>query len=322
MFKPPATTRKPREQAMTAGDLNLPSVRTTRPGRRLAPRAFTLIEVLVVVAIIALLIAVLMPGLASARASARHTQCLSNLHQFTTAIHAYATENKGIIPRGSSAAELHWTQLVARALGDRTYYRNCNLIPVEKRPMYHCPERVKTLARPFVDYVSNALDPNGPTIDRSLGQSKEQWNEVKFINISRYRRPDNVVFLCDAEREDRVKAGYSQSLKEAHDRGLGTDWTNASNWGSVSGIDAMDVWCGEQLPENKLNISDAPGPRRVARKMHLGRFLNAGFMDGHVGPLQLAPTEWGTDHIRRYAYWLDKFGVKDPQKVALKPLAP
>lgn len=66
--------------------------------------AFTLIELLVVVAIIGLLIAMLLPALNNARESSRMSVCGANLRQLGLAIHTYAAENQGLIPRGPDPA--------------------------------------------------------------------------------------------------------------------------------------------------------------------------------------------------------------------------
>jgi prepilin-type N-terminal cleavage/methylation domain-containing protein len=72
------------------------------PARR--RRGFTLIELLVVVAILALLIAILLPSLAHVRAASKLAVCGSNLRQLGAAIHVYADDAAGLIPRGPEPA--------------------------------------------------------------------------------------------------------------------------------------------------------------------------------------------------------------------------
>ena len=64
------------------------------------PKAFTLIELLIVIAVLALLLAILIPSLRKSRRSAQKVVCNSNLKQIGVAANLYAQGPKSPIPNG------------------------------------------------------------------------------------------------------------------------------------------------------------------------------------------------------------------------------
>lgn len=71
----------------------------TRTPRR-SPRAFTLMELMIVVAVIGVLIALLLPALSGARKSAWQVKGISNMRQLAAGWHIYSLDNHEIILPG------------------------------------------------------------------------------------------------------------------------------------------------------------------------------------------------------------------------------
>src|SRR5688500_9789670 len=76
-----------------------------------APRAFTLVELLVVIGIIALLIGILMPALSKAREQANAVKCMSNQRQIGQALVMFTNEHKGFLPKAWFNDGVLWSQM-------------------------------------------------------------------------------------------------------------------------------------------------------------------------------------------------------------------
>jgi prepilin-type N-terminal cleavage/methylation domain-containing protein/prepilin-type processing-associated H-X9-DG protein len=77
--------------------------RHSNKSNSLAPRGFTLIEILIVLAIIAILAAILLPVFANVRENARRTSCQSNMKQLYLGITQYTNDNNNRLPGATDA---------------------------------------------------------------------------------------------------------------------------------------------------------------------------------------------------------------------------
>jgi hypothetical protein len=208
--------------------------------------------------------------------------------------------------------------------GEREGYA---LLPVHKMELFHCPERTAQGSKRFLGYVQNTMNPDGP-LDSGL------WDAPVTIKPSSYRRPAEVAFMIDAEREDIVVEGeHNVNTNDAGPsvRAARKNFYEAIETNSLQpikqggGIDIMDLRTGSHLPQGKVGSSgkvntwdpDEVALRRGARQLHLNRFTNGMFMDGHGAGIQAV--KHGTD-VENYAYWLRIMGVRDYMAAAAAPI--
>jgi prepilin-type N-terminal cleavage/methylation domain-containing protein/prepilin-type processing-associated H-X9-DG protein len=131
-----------------------------------SPRAFTLVELLVVITIIGILISLLLPAVQTAREAARRMKCSNNLKQIGLALHNYAIAN-AVFPPGfckdpkdppsnsNSSWSIHGRLLPYLEQGNAYNRIQLNIgwhlqpgVPTLRMPMYLCPseanDRVRT----------------------------------------------------------------------------------------------------------------------------------------------------------------------------------
>lgn len=176
-------------------------------------RAFTLVELLVVIAVIAVLAAMLLPALARARGQARRVECISRLHQWSTAFILYTHDNSDDIPREGyyldGRTHKHtWEQVFNQQSADAWFNAlprssvNCRPAahyakPVDRRldfyrrdSFFHCP------SAPFPRETKSEFDLTA-TFSLAMNSQLIEYPNVPTIKFGRIRDKARTVLFLD-----------------------------------------------------------------------------------------------------------------------------
>ena len=221
-----------------------------RQAARRTSTAFTLVELLTVIAIIAILIALLMPALSAARSQAMTARCSANLHDIGRALHQYANDYKGKVPRGYYYFPYYqwgyilWAEALSGYVGR----------PVSVADM--SPARDGVMAEEFRQ-IGVYQCPVFPNDEQALDYVVNSWiagggDDGASIRITKLRRSSELVYLTEA---------------------------NVNRYPEQFAF--HDVWDPKHLP-----VADDGTPQRETARMlddqrHRGR-VNLLYFDGHV----------------------------------------
>lgn len=151
------------------------------------PRAFTLVEILIVLAIIAILAAILFPVFSQVRERARQSTCASNLKQIGVAVLMYTQDHDETLPRwGSFNKGDYITDLLNPYLGRGGAQSTLSAV-------WTCPSRGAS-ADDFNSYGYNYLVLGNVSVDPQPYIARYAWP----AGLSSLQEPTQTVAFADA----------------------------------------------------------------------------------------------------------------------------
>jgi prepilin-type N-terminal cleavage/methylation domain-containing protein/prepilin-type processing-associated H-X9-DG protein len=209
----------------------------SRRAERLAPRGFTLVELLVVIAVIGVLLAILLPAVQAAREAARRMTCANHLHQIGVGMHAHH-ESRGSFPPGGiemvsrqwpKGRQLAWSAFLLPYLEEQTLYDR-----IDFSKSYSSSENAEAAAQIVPTYVC-------PSVPRKSylrkGRGACDYGGIYGERIVSTNNPPRGAMIYDqAIRLRDIIDGASRTLMIAEDsESPDGQWINAANVFDVSG---------------------------------------------------------------------------------------
>lgn len=244
------------------------------------PRAFSLIELLVVLAVVALLAALLLPALGRSKDRARTIACQNHLRQLQICWYLYAGDNTDVLPPNNSVYSLtsgnplargaSWCPGNARWDVEPTNIQNGLLFPYNRATaIYRCPADRSTVETPDGQPL-----PFPRTRSYNMSQSVNGWPEYD---------PELSRWLPSYKKLTEIRLPVPAQLMvflDVHEDAI-VD--------SLFGIPAMGIW------GDIREWWDVPADRH-------GQGCNLSFADGHVEHWRWrvpkrVPTRWAAKPV-------------------------
>lgn len=279
------------------------------------PRAFTLVELLVVIGIIAILISVLLPTLGRARESAQRTACLSNVRELGNFFRLYAAQNKDAMPIGCVGGNVASPTSVEKQFSYVVNWNNTNgtkVVEMGCLPMaglvksprtFYCPSYTQDPIFTYNDpqnvwpFDKVPIDPHLTTA--GLGHTRFTYNarpmcgwdilaSVPLPYIYKCADYTSGAFGMPKQAKMKNKAVVSDLVvspayvRATHKRGVNVLYAN----GSGQWVDLKDL---ENAPmpvaphPNAGNWKDIPGT--IVSTAYSGRMLDESGIPGAVNPV-------------------------------------
>jgi len=163
------------------------------------PKAFTLVELLVVVAIIAVLVAMLMPAFWRVREAAVSVKCMANLRQLGLGMQQYLVENRGKLATGgyqTSGNGISWYTFYTGD-PDKAFYPIKSFVPSNKGndSVINCPKSMKPGIRRIYGIFSPHHAPYEPFSVEVKGTA---WmTSIDYFVTSKIENKSDMMLVAD-----------------------------------------------------------------------------------------------------------------------------